>query len=168
MANAGATFKWRPGAKREVDEAVGYGVVNLMLYAEERAKADTVVRGGHRSFYTGAHLGGPLNVQPSAADARRGKGYVGGNLRRSTHARVSVHGRVLYGGTDQNGVTTPSLGGGRVIEAHLGTNSGYGEWVDQGTSKMPARPAIMPAIQLAFRNAEGLMRAGAARVFGRR
>jgi hypothetical protein len=152
-------FQWRSGAQDDIRMGIGHGALNLLHYAEDRAKANAVVRGGHRSFLTGSHLGGPLGIR-DVPGTRRARATVGGFLRRSIHAYVSVDGRVLSGRSDDNGEAIPSYGNGQIIGA-LGTNCGYGGWVDQGTSRMPARPMIMPAFNDALALAEPLLRAGA-------
>lgn len=162
-------FKWGPGAQGILEKGIGYGFLNALLYAEDRAKADAPVRGGHRSFLTGSHLGGPLGIQDKPG-TKRPKATVGGTLRRSIYASVFVHGAPIAGSrtTDENGKSTAGVntGGGDVVGI-LGTNSGYGEWVDQGTSKMPARPFIMPAINLMAGTLSSLFFAGAAKIWAK-
>lgn len=166
----GGEFKWAPGAQHELRMGVGHGFLNMLLYAEDRAKENAVVRGGNRSFLTGSHLGGPLGIKDRPGTSRA-RPTVGGNLRRSFHAIVYVNGSPLGGShtVDQNGESAGGYptGGGDVVGI-LGTNSGYGLWVDQGTSRMPARPMVMPAIRQMQGAAQGLFEAGAGGYWRRR
>lgn len=160
---SGSAFKWAPGAKDKLRLGAGHGVLNAVLYGEDRAKENAVVRGGNRSFLTGSHLGGPLGIVDKPG-TRRAKPTVGGTLRRSIHAVVYVRGRSLPGShtTDENDARVPAYPtGGADIVGFVGTNSGYGGWVDQGTSKMPARPMIMPAIRQMTSAFRQLFEAGA-------
>jgi len=156
-------FRWRQGAQNDLRMGVGYGLLNAGLYAEERIKAETPVRGGHRSFLTGSHLGGPLGIV-DVPGTRRAKPTVGGTLRRSVHAIVFVDGRTVPGSrrTDENGVPVPQYNaGGAHVVLVLGTNAGYGGWVDGGTSRMPARPFVMQGVAQMGRALGSLSRAGA-------
>jgi hypothetical protein len=162
MANGG-TFRWRPSGKADIRNATASGMLNVLLYGEERVKAVSVVRGGNRSFLTGSHLGGPLGItEDPKLTASRAKATVGGTLRRSWHAIVFVDGRVFPGSRtiDENGKGLPNYPRGSVVVGWIGSNSGYGEWVDQGTSKMPARPMLIPSIQQMIGAAANLFRAG--------
>ena len=155
-------FRWRPGAQNDLRMGVGYGLLNAGLYAEDRIKADTPVRGGHRSFLTGSHLGGPVGIA-DLPGTRRAKVTVGGTLRRSVHAIVHVDGRIVPGSrtVDENGVPVPSYNtGGAHVVLVLGTNAGYGLWVDGGTGRMPARPFVMQGVALMGRALGSLARSG--------
>jgi len=156
-------FRWRPGGQRDLRLGVAYGLLEAGYYGEDRMKADAPVRGGHRSFLTGAHLAGPLNVSDFPG-TRRAKVTVGGTLRRSIHAIVYLDGVPIPGSrrVDENQVPIPNYAtsGAHVILV-LGTNSGYGGWVDGGTAKMPARPFTMPAVAQMSKALGSLMRSGA-------
>lgn len=159
-----AVFTWRSGAQTDIRMGAGYGMLNALFYAEERAKEDSVVRGGHRSFYTGAHLGGPLGMTEHAATPR-GKGHVGGHLRRSWYSAVTVSGVLIPGsrirGQDGDEGHRPLGLGPSGIEGAFGNAANYSGWVDQGTSKMPARPMAMPALNAMAGAYASLFRAGA-------
>jgi hypothetical protein len=156
-----AVFTWRSGGKRDLRLGAGYGLLNALRYAEERAIADSVVRGGHRSFLIGAHLGGPLGMTEHAKTPR-GKATVGGNLRRSWYSSVSVDGSLIPGSkTIVGGLPAPNPQARAGIAGYFGNTAEYSFWVDQGTSKMPARPMAMPAVGAMTSAFGGLFRAGA-------
>lgn len=159
-----ADFRYRSGGKADLRMAAGTGLLNTLLYGEERIKANSVVRGGNRSFLTGSHLGGPLNIT-DVAGTRRAKPRIGGTLRRSWHAIVFVNGQAIPGSRtiDENGKPAPpdyprTAPGG--IVGIIGSNSGYGGWVDQGTGKMPARPMIWPGVRAMTSALAGTFSAG--------
>lgn len=157
-----STFVWAPGAQDGLKVAAGYGLLNVLLYGEDRAKAVSVVRGGNRSFLNGSHLGGPLGIV-DVAGTSRAKATVGGTLRRSWHAIVYVNGNAIPGSrvTDDNGTGIPDdYPQTGEVAGFLGTNCGYGGWVDGGTSRMPARPMLVPTIGLMQSAFESLFQAG--------
>lgn len=158
----GAAFRWNPRAKADIRNAAGSGMLNMLLYGEERVKAVSVVRGGNRSFLTGSHLGGPLGIVDPAGTGPRARPTTGGTLRRSWHAIVFVDGRVYPGSrtVDENDVAVPQYQRTPGVVGYIGSNSGYGEFVDQGTGKMPARPMLVPALSDMARSGVNLFRAG--------
>jgi hypothetical protein len=161
-------FRWAPNGRRDILNATGSGILNMVLYGEERLKAHAVVRGGHRSYLTGSHLGGPLGIG-DVPGTSRGRATVGGTLRRSAHAVVFVDGRVLPGSrtVDENGTAIPAYSVTGEVIGYLGFNCGYSEFVDQGTARMPARPMIQPATQDMLANARNLFTAGWSAYAGR-
>lgn len=164
LGGKNAEFKYRRGGRDDLRMAAASGVLNVLLYGEERTKAESVVRGGHRSFLTGSHLGGPLNITDSPG-TRRGKVRVGGTLRRSWHAVVFVNGRPIPGSRviDENSVQTPRdypLNSPTGIVGVIGSNSGYGGWVDGGTYRMPARPMLSFGVRAMTSNLRTLFAAG--------
>lgn len=137
---SGVTFR-AEGVER-LREAIAYGMLNLGLAIENDAKADAVVRGGHRSFAP--------------------NGPVGGNLRRSYHAVAFLDGRQIGGDrTDENKRPVPQYSPGRGIRVFIGTNAGYGAYVELGTSRMAARPTLVPALLKNRARATQLIGAGA-------
>jgi hypothetical protein len=133
---------FRPREMGQLREAIAYGMLNLGYAIETGWKADAVVRGGHRSFNPG--------------------GRIGGNYRRSIHTIAFLDGRQVGGkSTDENGRALPRYSPGLGIKVYVGSNCGYGFFVDQGTRKMPARPAAIPAFNKARANAGALIAAGA-------
>lgn len=113
----------RPDAFRRLRRAIGHGMLAVGFVWETAAKRHTPVRGGYRSF------------QPD--------GPVGGTLRRSVHTVAYVDGeRISPRPTDDNGQALPDYVPGEGIAVFVGTNSGYGGYVHNGTAKMPARPFL--------------------------
>lgn len=132
----------RPGGVAELREAVAYGMLNYGYAIEADTKENAVVRGGNRSF---------------APD-----GPVGGNLRRSYHAVVYLDGeRIGSESTDDNGRPFPDYAPGPGIWLYVGTNAGYGFWVEGGTRFMDARPTLVPAMLKNRAEAPALIAAGA-------
>jgi HK97 gp10 family phage protein len=116
------------------------GMTAVMLDAETEAKRETPVHGGYRSFVPGA--------KP-----------IGGTLRRSVHSAVFLDGSLVGGHSEDGKAPLGDMVGipGRIV-GYVGTNSGYGSYVDLGTSKMPARPFLEPGLELAARRAPETMR----------
>jgi hypothetical protein len=133
---------FRPAGVQQLHEAVAYGMLNYGYAIEADSKANAVVRGGHRSFAP--------------------NGPVGGNLRRSYHAVVYVDGvRLGSDSTDENGRPFPAYAPGSGIWLYVGTNAGYGFWVEAGTRVMDARPTLVPAMLKNRAAAPQLIAAGA-------
>jgi len=131
----------------QLEEAVAYGFVNLGLAGETAVKGHTPVRGGFRSF------------DPSQK--------VGGTLRRSIHFVVYLDGRrVSSKGADENGNEIPDYVPRMGIVLYIGTNSGYGFWVHDGTTRMTARPFLLEGWNDVKGQASALIRAGARRRLG--
>lgn len=90
--------------------------------------------------------------------------YRTGNLRRSIHTVAFHEGRVLL---QSNGTKVPDYGqdiqGTGVI---VGTNAGYGIFVELGTFKMAARPYLTPAAQEAIAQGVQLITDGAKQHYG--
>lgn len=140
-------FRVRPRELARLREAIGYGMANLGNAIEDRAKANAPVRGGNRSFAPG--------------------GPVGGTLRRSIHSVAYVDGRPVGAtSTDENGGAIPSYPAGNGISVFVGTNSGYGGYVHEGTSRMPGRPFLTEAFLETQGEAAALITAGARRKLG--
>ncbi len=166
-------FTFRPTGRRDIRNAAASGLLNTLLYGEERIKSVSVVRGGNRSFLTGAHLGGPLGIAdittrrvPRSALTKAGTVRVGGTLRRAWHSIVYVDGRPFPGSRtmteNHEPVPTdyPTGGSPSGIVGIIGNNAGYAGWVDQGTYKMPARPMLLPGLREMIGNVASLFSAG--------
>lgn len=111
------------------------GMRAVVLDAETAAKRETPVRGAYRSFVPG--------TSP-----------VGGTLRRSVHSVVYLDGGMTFSHVEEGGISseiTPAAG----ISGFVGTNTGYGAFVELGTRKMTARPFLAPGLD------EAVARAGA-------
>jgi hypothetical protein len=135
-------------------KGIALGVSMVMLDAETEAKRQTPVRGGFRSFHPG--------VPP-----------IGGTLRRSVHSVTFLDGRpvVLHAEAETGPAAAAPLPlaeeeplPGRIV-GYVGTNSGYGAYVDLGTRKMAARPFLAPGLEVALNRApatmaEGIKKAG--------
>lgn len=123
------------------------GMHAVVLVAETEAKREAPVRGGYRSF-------------------RPGTSPIGGTLRRSIHAvTYGVDGGVV--GLDNEGgkaIPTEEAPVPGKITGYIGTNSGYGAFVELGTSRMPARAFLSPASDIALGNAVPIMAKAIARV----
>lgn len=149
-----------PAADKLIEEAATYGLLELGYAAETAWKADVVVRGGHRSFNTDL--------------TKAGTPRVGGTLRRSIHTAAYHNGRQIAAGTarartsgvDENQEPVPDYVPGTGGRVFVGTNSGYGAFVELGTSKMPPRPAGIPALLSLRGRAPALIAAGARRRLG--
>lgn len=133
-----------PAAIRQTREEAAFGLLNFGFAVETATKADAVVRGGHRSF------------QPD--------GPVGGTLRRSYHTVAYLDGQRIGGElADENGDQVPDYVPDQGIVVYVGSNSGYGGFVEAGTDKMPARPTLVPAAMATRDQAPRLIAAGSAR-----
>lgn len=87
-----------------------------------------------------------------------------GNLRRSIHTAGFRKGQRFYGGTDDNGKPVPTYAeNGRQTVVVVGTNAGYGVYVELGTIHMAARPYLGPALADNRGRAGELIKAGMAR-----
>lgn len=118
---------------------LGRGTFAVVLDAETEAKRETPVHGGYRSFVPGE--------QP-----------IGGTLRRSVHSVAFVDGAMVGSHAEDGKRPLPDEVGipGRIV-GYVGTNSGYGAFVDQGTSKMPAREFLDPGLEAAAARAPATM-----------
>lgn len=144
-----------PAALRAAREAIAHGLLNFGHAVERDWKADAVVRGGHRSFMTGPRT-------------KAGTPRIGGTFRRSIHTVAYLDGARLgaSAASDENGTALPSYAPGAGMAVVVGSNSGYGAYVELGTARMPARPAAVPALQKNRGAAVELIRAGARRHLG--
>lgn len=77
-------------------------------------------------------------------EAKRNAPVLTGNLRRSIHSAAFVQGRRIYGATDDNGRAIPDYAA-EGIHAVVGTNCGYGVFLELGTVRMAAQPYLLPA-----------------------
>ena len=142
-------------------EAAAYGMLNFGFAVESAWKSDAVVRGGHRSFNTDL--------------TKAGTPRVGGTFRRSIHTVGYIDGVRIGAGTasspnsgqDENHEPVPDYVPGSGIVVYVGSNSGYGAYVELGTWKMPARPAAVPALLRLKGQAQALIAAGAQKHIGR-
>ena len=149
-----------PAGVKAAREAAAYGLLNFGFAVEGAWKSDAVVRGGHRSFKTDL--------------TKAGTPRVGGTFRRSIHTVAYIDGVRIGAGTasspnsgqDENHEPVPDYVPGSGIVAYVGSNSGYGAFVELGTSKMAARPAAVPALLRLKDQAPALMRAGAQKHLG--
>jgi murein DD-endopeptidase MepM/ murein hydrolase activator NlpD len=142
-----------PAAIKAAREAAAYGLLNFGHAVEAAWKRDAVVRGGHRSFKTDL--------------TKAGTPRVGGTFRRSIHTAAYLDGTRIGGGTaDANGQATPDYAAGSGMVVFVGSNSGYGAYVELGTVKMPARPAAVPALLATKVQAPALIAAGARKHVG--
>lgn len=137
----------RPRELERLREAVGYGFLNLGLAGETAAKSHTPVRGGFRSFNPNQRTGG--------------------TLRRSVHTVVYLDGRRISPKTaDENGNALPDYVPRMGIVVFIGTNSGYGFWVHDGTTRMAARPFLLEGWADVASDAVALIAAGTRRKLG--
>ena len=151
-----------PAAIKAAREAAAYGLLNAGFAVETAAKRDAVVRGGHRSFMTGPKT-------------KAGTARIGGTLRRSYHTAAYLDGVQIGAGTaaartsgvDENGEALPAYPTESGMVVFVGSNSGYGAFVDLGTANMPARPTLPPALMATKGQFPALIAAGARRHLGR-
>jgi hypothetical protein len=157
-----------PAGIKAAREAAAYGLLNFGFAVESAVKRDAVVAGGNRSFMTGPKT-------------KEGTPRIGGTLRRSYHTVCYLDGKRIGAGTagaQDSGVdektpqdvaecgvpnTVPHYPPGSGIVVYVGSNSGYGAFVELGTSKMAARPTLMPALLRMKDQAPALIRAGVQR-----
>ena len=149
-----------PAAIKLAREATAYGLLNFGYAVEAATKRDAVVRGGHRSFMTGPKT-------------KAGTARIGGTLRRSYHTAAFLDGTRIGGEpTDENGNAPPEYPAGSGMLVVVGSNSGYGGWVERGTHnkdgsvKMAARPTLVPALLGLKAQAPTLIAAGARKHVG--
>jgi len=143
------TVKLNEAGFRQLEEDVAYGLLNYGLRLEGALKGQAVVMGGHRS----------RNTVPTKAGTPR----VGGTLRRSMHAVVYLNGQQLARRSLPGEPPPPNYPTRARIQLYAGTNSGYGLYVDQGTSRMAARPMLIPAFLETKDQLEADMAAGVRR-----
>jgi hypothetical protein len=142
-----------PEAIKAAREATAYGLLNFGFAVEGAWKADAVVRGGHRSFNTDL--------------TKAGTPRIGGTFRRSIHTAAYLDGTRIGGeAADENGNAPPAYPSEKGMVVFVGSNSGYGAFVELGTVKMPARPAAVPALLKMKGQAPALIAAGARRHLG--
>lgn len=140
-------LRFRDREMGQLLEAVGYGFVNLGLATETAVKGHTPVRGGFRTFNPD---------QP-----------IGGTLRRSVHFVVYVDGRrISPRSSDDNGNTLPPYAPRTGVALYVGTNSGYGFWVHEGTTRMAARPFLLEGWSDVRGQAQQLIASGTRRRLG--
>lgn len=96
------------------------------------------------------------------AGAKRRAPVLTGNLRRSIHSAAFVKGRRIYGATDDNGKAIPDYAA-QGIHAVVGTNCGYGVYLELGTVRMSPHPYLLPALADERGNFGALIKAGMAR-----
>lgn len=101
------------------------------------------------------------------ADAKAAVPYRTGNLRRSIHSAAFRKGQRIYGATDDNGRAIPQYAAGGTAMAVVGTNTGYGVFVELGTVKMAAQPYLGPALNANRGRASELVLAGIQRNRGK-
>lgn len=101
------------------------------------------------------------------ADAKQRCPYRTGNLRRSIHTAGFRKGQRFYGGTDDNGKPVPdyAVPGNQTVVV-VGTNAGYGVYVELGTVHMAAQPYLGPALADNRGRAGQLVLAGLQRKLG--
>lgn len=117
----------------EFRERLSRGLLAVMQDAELEAKRETPVRGAYRSFVPG--------TSP-----------IGGTLRESVHSAVFLDGRQIA--STAKGALPPEEApiGGKVV-GYVGTNCGYGAYVELGTRRMQPRPYLGPGLDAAMRRA---------------
>jgi HK97 gp10 family phage protein len=94
------------------------------------------------------------------ADAKRRAPVKTGNLRRSIHTAAFSEGRRIYGASDDNGRPTPNYVASKGAMAIVGTNCGYGVFLELGTRFMSAQPYLGPALNDNRGRATTLIKAG--------
>lgn len=118
--------------------ALGFGMLNYGFAVEASAK---------QSF-----LSSPPSVPGGPPAVRTG------NLRRSIHTAAYVFGEQI----GSSSADVPPYGAGRdEIVVFVGTNVGYGLFVELGTIYMAARPFLVPAHMAHQGDVLGLIAAGA-------
>jgi hypothetical protein len=128
----------------EFRDRLALGLLAVMQDAELEAKREAPVRGAYRSFVPG--------TSP-----------IGGTLRESVHSAVFMDGRQIAS-TSKGGPPNPEMQavGGKVV-GYVGTNCGYGAYVELGTRKMQERPYLGPGLDVAMRRAPATFTRGMGR-----
>jgi HK97 gp10 family phage protein len=131
-----AAHRVNEGERRRMYEALAFGMLNLGLFIEGRAKQFVPVRTG--------------------------------NLRRSIHTVAFIDKKIIGRSGDELAPFGPAdyseeQDGIGVI---VGTNAGYGIFVELGTVRMSARPFLTPAAQEGVSQAPALIREGAEKHYG--
>lgn len=142
------TGKFLPGVA-VMDEHLAKGLLNLVMYVEARAKM---------AFQ---RVGGPL-PRPHSAPGEAPVVQTG-NLRRSVHSVVVWDGGTLGGKPDENGKPQPVYdppAKGQIV-GYVGTNAGYGLFLEAGTARMGPRPFLTPAAADGLSKADAIIEAGA-------
>lgn len=131
----------------KIRRAIGYGMQNLGLAIQGNAV---------KRFQD---VGGPL-PRPASLPGESPVVQTG-FLRRSIHTAVWIAGEKLF----QSQPSIPDYAGETegAIVLIVGTNTGYGLYLEVGTGKMAARPFLTPAYADVIPQAEGLVSTGAAR-----
>lgn len=145
-SRGGQRFTIRPNVEgiAKLRSAIAAGVEAIMLDAETEAKREAPVRGGYRSF-------------------RPGTKPIGGTLRRSIHSATFLDGNLISQHVEApppgRPPILPDMVGlpGRIV-GYVGTNSGYGAFVELGTVKMAPRPFLAPGLEAAVRRAPETLR----------
>jgi hypothetical protein len=139
-----SSFRLVPEGRREVVEALGFGLLALGFALETASKAHAPVHGGFRSFDPG--------FSP-----------IGGTLRRSIHSVAFVAGEEIGRHLDAEATETelPTYDETPEAVVYVGTNSGYGLFVHEGTSRMAARPFFDEALAEIGPRAGGYVAEGA-------
>ena len=133
----------RPGIAA-LRASIAAGVNDVVLDAETEAKREAPVRGGYRSF-------------------RPGTKPIGGTLRRSIHSATFLDGALVSSHAEAPPPGAPpmlpEMTGlpGRIV-GYIGTNSGYGAFVELGTVRMAPRPFLAPALEAAIQRAPTTLR----------
>lgn len=98
------------------------------------------------------------------ADAKGRCPYQTGNLRRSIHTAAFYRGQRIHGATDDNGRPTPDYAQAprSLAMVAVGTNSGYGVFVELGTIHARAQPFLGPALADNRGRASEIVKAGMA------
>lgn len=125
------------------------GLHLVVLDGETEAKREAPVHGAYRSF------------EP-------GKKPIGGTLRASIHSVVFMDGQQIGVSPGEGIASVPTAderGGPGEIVGYVGTNCGYGLFVETGTVKMQGRPFVVPGLEVAAGRAAETI--AAARLGGR-
>lgn len=145
MASSSVRLVRNEGEIRAMKKGLGYGMLNLGM---------DIMEGYQSSMKQGS---GPL-PRPRSSPGEP-PAVQTGNLRRSAHVVVYVLGSQLA-----NAGGPPAAYGGEFrgeIGVIVGTNTGYGLILEVGSSRMAARPALVPAAIRSSGRAEQLIRDGA-------
>jgi len=133
---------------KELEHDLGYGLLAVALHGELEAKREAPVHGGYRSFEPG--------VPP-----------IGGTLRRSVHAVAYGPDSAQIGISNESGKSLPFADyvpiPGHFV-AYMGTNTGYGAFVELGTGKMQARAFVAPGLDVSMQRAAVTIRDAVGRV----
>jgi hypothetical protein len=138
-------IEYHPSELERARTALAYGFLNLGMFIQGKYQQSFLA-------HPPSTPGGPPAVRT-------------GNLRRSAHTVAYKDGQII-----ETAGATPADYSGEIegeFGVIVGTNTGYGLFVELGTVHAAARPALVPAQAAGMAQATRLIGQGAKRYYGR-